>query len=107
MLDTPTAQQIQAYRDDGFLIVEDLLDNSELARWRRAVDDGVAQHMDRDGRHNQNEPNYYQRVFVQCVNMWKTCPPIKDLVLDRRLGKIATELAGVNGVRLYPVEASS
>ena len=38
---------------------------------------------------------------MQCVNLWKTSGKIKEMVTDRRLGRLAAALAGVNGIRLY------
>ena len=98
-----TDKQIHFYRENGFLVIDDFLAGTELASWRKAVDEAVVHHLSReDTHHNQRgEGNYYKYVFVQCVNLWKTSEQIKSLVLDSRLGKLATDLAGTSGVRLY------
>ena len=98
-----TSDQIEFYREHGFLVIDDFLNGSELSSWRDAVDEAVAQFMSRpDAFHNQKgEDNYYKNVFVQCVNLWKTSEKIKQLILDPRLGKLAADLAGTSGVRLY------
>ncbi|MEE3257988.1 MAG: phytanoyl-CoA dioxygenase family protein [Candidatus Latescibacterota bacterium] len=102
-----TSDQIESYRQNGFLAVDDLLDPDELATWRLAVDQAVAETVaqdsaSRDVRHNQaGADNYYKRVFVQCVNLWKTHDPVKALVLDTRLGQMAAEISGASGVRLF------
>ena len=78
-----TDQQIDFYRENGFLVIDEFLVDIELASWRQAVDEAVVQHVDRnDTYHNQRgEDDYYKNVFVQCVNLWKTSEKIKQLVL--------------------------
>ena len=98
-----TSDQIEFYRKNGFLIIDDFLQGSELTSWQNAVDEAVEQCMNRDDTyHNQRgEDGYYKNVFVQCVNLWKTSEKVKQLILDPELGKLATDLAGTSGVRLY------
>tara|TARA_B100001123_G_scaffold443525_2_gene589798 strand:+ start:1505 stop:2317 length:813 start_codon:yes stop_codon:yes gene_type:complete len=106
MRTTLTREEAGSYRRDGYLVVPDLLDPDELRIWRQAVDEAVAEMVDRDPssrvvRHNQANDSYYSGVFVQCVNLWKTHESVRALVLDERLGKLATEVSGSTGVRLY------
>ena len=98
-----TSDQIEFYRENGFLIIDDFLTGSELASWQDAIDEAVAHHVSRDDAfHNQKgEDGYYKNVFVQCVNLWKTSQKVKQLILDPELGKLAADLAGTSGVRLY------
>ena len=98
-----TDQQIEFYGETGFLVIDEFLADTELASWRQAVDEAVAQRVGRSGTyHNQRgEDDYYKNVFVQCVNLWQTSEKIKQLVLDPQLGRLAADLAGVKGVRLY------
>ena len=37
-----TPEEIQSYRDRGFVVIEDFLDSAELEEWRRCVDEAVA-----------------------------------------------------------------
>lgn len=98
-----TSEQIEFYRQNGFLVIDDFLRGVELSLWQDAVDAAVAQFMKRnDIYHNQRGgDSYYGNVFVQCVNLWKTSEKIKQLILDPQLGKLAADLAGTSGVRLY------
>ena len=95
--------QIEFYRENGFLIIDDFLNGSELTSWRDAVDAAVTQFVNRDDMyHNQRGgDSYYGNVFVQCVNLWKTSEKVKALILDPALGRMAADLAGTSGVRLY------
>jgi len=96
-----SAEEVRSYRDDGFLIIDDLLDADELDRWRRAVDGAVGDHgvSGRDLDPEQSE--YYDRVFLQRVNIWKTSSAVRELVLDERFGRLVAALAGADEVRLY------
>ena len=96
-------RQIDFYRENGFLIIENFLTDIELKFWRQSIDEAVAESLDRDyTHHNQRgEDNYYKNVFVQCVNLWKTSEKIKKLILVPELGEIAADLSGTKGVRLY------
>lgn len=113
---TPT--EIQSYRDNGFLAVPDLLDADELAVWRDAVDEAVAE------RGNQTfarptgqdeskvatkaegaDREYYDNVFTQRVNLWQTNDKVRKLMLDRRIGRLVGELAGVDGIRIWHDQA--
>ena len=54
--------------------------------------------------HNQNrgeERGHYSQVFVQAVNLWKTTPRMRKLVLDPSIGKIAAEAGQCSGIHLY------
>lgn len=96
-----SARQVEFYRENGFLVVEALLGDEELESWRAALAEGMTRHFATNGRHNQSTDSYYKDVFVQCVNLWKTSDRIRELVTDPRLGRLAAELAGVDGIRLY------
>ena len=93
--------EVRSYRENGFLIIEDLLDEAELERWREAIDEAVRGHgvSGRDLDPEQSE--YYDRVFLQRVNLWKTSAEVRELVLDGRLGSLAAALCGTEEIRLY------
>jgi phytanoyl-CoA hydroxylase len=104
--------EIDFYRENGFLAVPDLLDADELAVWRAAVDDAVAQRErehpelaeeDEDGA--EWDRAYYRKVFSQSVNLWQTSERVRGLMLDERLGKLAADLAGVDAVRIWHDQA--
>ena len=66
-----TDQQIEFYGDNGFLVIDEFLVDTELASWRQAVDEAVAQRVGRNGtyHHQRGEDDYFKNVFVQCVNL--------------------------------------
>ena len=93
--------EVRSYREDGFLVINDLLDEAELERWRAAVEEAV-QDPGVSGRDlDPQQSEYYDRVFLQRVNLWKTSAAVRELVLDGRLGRLAATLTGADEVRLY------
>ncbi|MDE2857971.1 MAG: phytanoyl-CoA dioxygenase family protein [Chloroflexota bacterium] len=107
-----TQEQINFYQENGFIIIEDFLTLGELATWRQHVDDAVEKRADRrlaDGPgwedDDSEESRYYNRVFVQRLNLWTDHEGMRELMLDPRLGKLASELAGVDGMRIWHDQA--
>lgn len=100
--------QIDSYQERGFLVIPDFLSPTELETWREAVDAAVAargkQKTDKPGW-NQNEETYYDRVFIQRLNLWKDNPEVKKLILNPGIGKMAARLAGVSGIRVWHDQA--
>jgi ectoine hydroxylase-related dioxygenase (phytanoyl-CoA dioxygenase family) len=109
MMNTRLAQaQIDFYRENGYLVLPDFLTPDELATWRQALDSAILQR----GKklipgHDWaiDEESYYSKVFVQRVNLWQDNEQIRRLIWDGRLGKLASELAGVDGMRLWHDQA--
>jgi len=51
------------------------------------------------------ERTTYQKAFLQVENLWRHSAVVRELVFSRRLARIAAELLGVGGVRLYHDQA--
>ncbi|WP_128545657.1 phytanoyl-CoA dioxygenase family protein [Larkinella soli] len=51
------------------------------------------------------ERTTYERAFLQIMNLWREDASAREFVFSRRLAKIATDLMGVQGVRLYHDQA--
>jgi phytanoyl-CoA hydroxylase len=108
-------EQIEQYRENGFLVVEDFLDPDELHHWRESVTTAINQ---REGRKFAFEEKkigdddginadsaYYAKVFDQMLNLWQTNNAVKEIMLDARLGKMAADLAGWDGTRIWHDQA--
>lgn len=107
MRDEVSDEQIRRYREDGFLVIEDFLDEHELEDWRTQVDEAVEQRLAAGGfLQNQDDPDsYYAQVFVQCLKLADTHAGVRRLMLDPRLGRLAGRLAGVEGIRIWHDQA--
>jgi ectoine hydroxylase-related dioxygenase (phytanoyl-CoA dioxygenase family) len=110
-----TQQQIRSYQQDGFLLIEDFLDQEELAFWRQAVIEAIEQ------RNGQKMPGsdikvgeddginedieYYSKVFDQMLNLWQTNDKVKKLMVNEELGKLGAQLADWEGTRIWHDQA--
>ena len=102
-----SSEQIDEYRRDGVLVIENFLDGDELDVWRKNVEDAIEQRQDRklaDGSMRSGD-SFYDRVFTQRINLWEDHSGMRELILDKRIGKIAADLAGVDGIRVWHDQA--
>lgn len=107
--------QVDFYQKNGFVVIKNFLSPDELDHWRKTVMNAVAK------RNGQKMPgkeikvgesdginedaDYYGKVFDQLLNLWQTDEGVKRLMLDERIGKMAADLAGVDGIRIWHDQA--
>ncbi len=101
-----TQQQIDAYQRDGFLIIEDFISEAEVEEILAAVEESVAQmgkqKVAGDGNEDLAEgDSFYDRVFLQRLNLWRINDTIKRYFLNPNLGKMLAKLAGVEGIHVW------
>ncbi len=110
-----TAEQIESYQQNGFVVIEDFLSAEELEHWRKTVMCAVA------NRKGQKMPGkeikvgesdginedaaYYGKVFDQLLNLWQTDAGVKELMFDERIGEMAATLAGTDNIRIWHDQA--
>ena len=106
--------QIESYRSNGFVVIDDFLDPDELEIWRSTLTEAVANRRGKrfhddtvmaDEFSADEQTEFYDRVFDQLVNLWQTDQAMSELILDPRIGRMAAELAGVDGVRVWHDQA--
>src|ERR1035438_6982415 len=51
------------------------------------------------------DAEYFGKVFDQLLNLWQTSPEVRKLMIDERLGKMAAQLAAVEGIRIWHDQA--
>lgn len=110
MRDELTQTQVDQYQENGFLAIENFLNDSELKHWQittqKAVDDRLASTSTPQELITQRDPEkYYAKVFTQCVKLAETDPDMREIMFDPRLGKVAGTLAGVDGIRIWHDQA--
>lgn len=94
-----SADQVEAYRRDGFVAHRGLLDANEVAELKAGVLEAVGM-MGRKkvaggGVDHEAGESYYDQVFTQRVNLWRINDTAKRYMLNPDLGRMLTELAGV------------
>ena len=110
-----TKEQIESYRSSGFIVIENLLSEEELEHWRKTVTIAVKERAgikipgkeikigEADGINE--DADYFGKVFDQLINLWQTDEGVKKIMLDERLGNMAAQLAGVDGIRIWHDQA--
>jgi ectoine hydroxylase-related dioxygenase (phytanoyl-CoA dioxygenase family) len=100
----PTAEQLEAYRRDGFVVIEQYLPGDEVERLR----EHFARCFDHDWETGvrPDEVNYQPGVTPpdrtrQMCNLWKADRTIAATVLDAGHAEFAAALEGEPGMRLF------
>jgi ectoine hydroxylase-related dioxygenase (phytanoyl-CoA dioxygenase family) len=130
-LDAPcelSPDRVAAYRRDGYVKLADVLSGPLLRHYGEEIVRVVRETpqkdilppahlalLDEEGlqvlesvlaeRPRKRTPSTYARAFTQRFNLWNLSPQVEALVRSRRLAKIAADLLGVSGVRLYHDQA--
>jgi ectoine hydroxylase-related dioxygenase (phytanoyl-CoA dioxygenase family) len=100
------SEQISFYRENGFLILKNFLLPAEVDELRAAVAAALAQMGKQKvaGEGNQalvEGESYYDKVFVQRLNLWKINSTVKKYFLNAELGEMLCKLTGASGVRVW------
>ncbi|MEP2279282.1 hypothetical protein, partial [Maribacter sp.] len=90
-----TAEEISSYRKNGFLIVDDFLNEEEVKLWKDTIDLAIEKRQGRKFPHSEvktgdsdginKDAEYFGKVFDQIINLWMTDDGVKNLMLDKRL----------------------
>ena len=94
---------VAAFRRDGHVTVPGLASPEEVAAVRPAILRAIARVAgsgDRQGRLDD-----YGSLFTQVTNAWRIDDEVRRFVFSRRFARVAAELLGVAGVRLYHDQA--
>lgn len=95
--------QIAFYQENGFIKLKNVFSPQILTcygqEFTRKVFELNTQHLPLEQR------TTYQRAFLQVFNLWRQSDLIRQFVFGKRLGRIATELMDVEGVRIYHDQA--
>jgi ectoine hydroxylase-related dioxygenase (phytanoyl-CoA dioxygenase family) len=98
-----TPKQIEQYRTEGYIKLKHVLSPETLAYYGREISRKVrelnTQHLPLEER------DLYHRAFLQIENLWPHSKVVREFVLSPKLGRIAAELMGTTGVRIYHDQA--
>lgn len=105
-LDAPfplTRAQVDFFREHKFIKLKQVFSPELLRHFETAISQKVqelnAQPIPMEKR------DTYGKAFVQITNLWEKDARVKAFVFGKRLARIATELMGVSGVRMYHDQA--
>jgi ectoine hydroxylase-related dioxygenase (phytanoyl-CoA dioxygenase family) len=100
---TVTAEQIAFYNENGYIKLKNVLSPELLGHYRQVISKRVGE-LSADVLPMQQRTTY-GKAFLQVMNLWVESHEVKEFVFGRRLGRVAAELIGATGVRIYHDQA--
>lgn len=101
-----TKSQHARFQSDGFIKLERVFGARKVDTFECAVTAGVdAFHHQSAKKPPNSDTTAYERAFNQVMNIWCSSQPVRELVFNPMLARIAADLMGVDGVRLYHDQA--
>jgi ectoine hydroxylase-related dioxygenase (phytanoyl-CoA dioxygenase family) len=98
-----TADQIARFRQDGYIKLKDVLSADVIRHYGPIITAEVyrlnTMHLPIEQR------DTYNKAFLQVGNIWTKNDTVKEFCWGRRLARMAAELLGVTGVRMYHDQA--
>ncbi len=98
-----TSEQIASYQRDGHVLLRGLASAAEVAMHRGAIVEAAARY--NVERRPLAERDTYGMAFLQIMNLWVKDEAVRRFTLAKRFARVAAELMGVEGVRLYHDQA--
>lgn len=95
-----TEAQIQFYRENGFVQVDNVLTEDELEELRAHLFEAMNSETGRSLQTDQETGAYY-RVLNQRVNTWRDHGGMAKFVLSERFADMGKQLTGFDGIRLF------
>ncbi|NGP46377.1 phytanoyl-CoA dioxygenase family protein [Bacillaceae bacterium SIJ1] len=100
---TLTQEQKVLYQEKGHIYLKNVATDYEIKQYEKVITDKVMEL----NTHSQpvTKRDTYGKAFIQIGNLWVKSSEIKQFVLAKRFAKIAADLMGVDGVRIYHDQA--
>lgn len=94
---------IEAFRKDGFVLLRGLASSEEVSFYRQSIAASTEEFA--KSYKPLEERDTYGKAFIQNINIWERDEMVAKFTLARRFAKVAAELMGVKGVRIYHDQA--
>lgn len=95
---------IERFRTDGFVRLPNVLSAETLAQYAPNLD-RLVDERNRLKDVPLEERSLYDQAFLQVMNLWGDSDAVRELAFSRRLARIAAELMGTRGVRMWHDQA--
>jgi ectoine hydroxylase-related dioxygenase (phytanoyl-CoA dioxygenase family) len=95
--------QATQYRHDGHILLREVVPVEVIDRYRLTIKSLVEKGARK--REIETETGETRSLFFQATNLWQKSTAIREFVFLERFARIAAELMGTNGVRLYHDQA--
>lgn len=94
---------VKKFEEDGFIHLTGALSPATIASYEPEITGKVIElntmHLPLEQR------STYNKAFLQVVNLWEHSDVVREFVFSTRLARLAAELMGVSGVRIYHDQA--
>lgn len=98
-----TGEMRQSFQRDGHILLREVAAPEEINVYRKVIT-AAAKRYNTESR-PLAERDTYGKAFLQIMNLWTKDEAVKRFSLSRRFAKIAADLMGVDGVRIYHDQA--
>ena len=96
-------EQIEEFRENGHTITRGLLSPGEIAAYHSIIKKSALKYNTEERKIEDRDT--YGKAFLQIMNLWKKDENVKEIVMSKRLAKVAADLLGVENVRIYHDQA--
>ncbi len=93
----------EKFQQDGFVFLDQLCPQADLAPYKAVIEEVTMR--EAEERAPMEERGTYAKAFIQIGNLWQKDDSVAQFVLAERFAKVAADLLGVEGVRLYHDQA--
>jgi len=107
-LDTPyalTEDQIEQFRRDGFIKLKDVFTPELIEAYAPEITRLTMEAAQEKAGVPMDERDTYSKAFLQVWNLWEKSDKARAFSCSKRLARIATELLGTRGVRMWHDQA--
>jgi ectoine hydroxylase-related dioxygenase (phytanoyl-CoA dioxygenase family) len=94
---------IDEFAAKGHTVVRGLASPEEVEAYRPLIHEATMTHA--FDKRPLEERDTYGKAFLQAANLWRRDELVRRFTLSRRFARVAAELLGVDGVRLYHDQA--
>lgn len=99
-----SADMIRQFREDGFIRLPNVLSEAVIAEYAPEIN-RVVDEYNRLKNIPFAERSLYDQAFIQVHNLWRHSEQVRELACCKRLARIAAELLGTRGVRMWHDQA--
>ncbi len=100
---TLAADDLHFFEENGYVKLKHVLSPELIEHYRKAIAARVAE-LSADALPLEQRDTY-GKAFLQIMNLWIESDAVKEFVFGKRLARIAAQLMGVTGVRIYHDQA--
>lgn len=98
--DSIGSEQVELYRENGYLVTRGLFSDQEVEELRRAVEEAFAAPAVHAFDATRGR-TFYSTVLNQRMNVWRDHEVVRRHVMSPRLARVAAALVGERPVRLF------